>query len=530
MATREPGTSKVYLVGSGIASLASAVLLIRDAGMPGDNIHILEQYDVTGGALDGSGDPEKGYLIRGGRMHEKHYVCYWDLLSSIPSLEDPSVSVTEESMAFNEQYVSDARARLLLDGQIMDVSSYGLDARDQADMLKLWFSPESLLGDKRIEDWFSAGFFDTVFWKLWTTMFAFQKWSSLAEMRRYFIRFIHLLPGMNHLKGILRTKYNQYDSVVLPMKRWLEEHGVHFDMEHQVVNIEFDLAADSKRAKVIHYRAGGEEKQIFLSDEDCVLITNGSIVESTDVGSMERAPVLKGKSESGAWTLWEKIAKQHPDFGNPSVFCNDIDLQKWESFTVTLHDSTFHDHMEQFTGNVSGTGGLVSMTDSNWFMSIVIAAQPHFANQPDDVLVFWGYGLYPDREGNFVKKKMSECTGAEILEELWYHLKVQDLMRPVVEAGKVNCRPVMMPFIDSLFMPRKPGDRPEVIPEGAVNFAFLGQFAEVPHDCVFTVEYSVRCAQMAVYSLFDTGKKPLPIYQGHHDPVVLANAVKALNR
>lgn len=530
MEKRDANRTSVYLVGSGIASLASAFYLIEDAGVAGKSIHIMEQRDVAGGALDGSGKDSEGYVIRGGRMHEEHYVCYWDLLSHIPSLEDPDVSVTDECKAFNARYVSNAKARLLRDGKILDVSSYGLSKTDQAAMLKLWFAPEMLLGDKRIEDWFSAHFFETVFWLLWTSMFAFQKWSSLVEMRRYFIRFIHLLPGMNRLEGILRTKYNQYDSVVLPLRRWLEARGVQFEMQHQVINIEFDLAVDEKRARVIHYLVNGEERQIMLGEEDCVFITNGSIVEAAHTGSMDAPPVLYGKSESGAWKLWENIASQHEDFGNPGVFCDHVDLQKWESFTVTLRSSVFHDHMERFTGNVSGTGGLVTFTDSNWLMSVVIAAQPHFANQPDDVKVFWGYGLYPDREGNHVKKKMSDCSGREILEELWHHLKVADLMQPVVDAGNVICLPVMMPFIDSLFMPRKPGDRPDVLPDGACNFAFLGQFAEVPHDCVFTVEYSVRCAQMAVYGLFDTGKEPLPIYQGHHDPVVLANAVQVLNR
>ena len=224
------------------------------------------------------------------------------------------------------------------------------------------------------------------------------------------------------------------------------------------------------------------------------------------------------------------MAKKDQSFGNPSPFCDNIDLQKWYSFTATLKDSTFHDYMENFSGNVDGTGGLVTMIDSNWFISIVIARQPHFPNQPDDVKIFWGYGLYPDREGNFIKKRMSECTGAEILEELYYHLKIQGLMKPITESGKINCIPVAMPFVDSLFMPRTLGDRPAVIPEGSQNFAFLGQFAEVEDDCVFTVEYSVRCAQMAVFGLFESDREVTPIYDSIHNPAVLIKAAKAISR
>ncbi len=526
-----PKESKVYLVGSGIASLASATYLIKDAGVPGENIHILEQDDIPGGALDGTGDPENGFIIRGGRMHEKHFVCYWDLLSNIPSYDDPDISVKEESFNFSERFVSNAQARLLKDGKKIDLSSFGLSFTDQADLLKLTFTSESSLENKRIEDWFNQEFFETNYWQLWTTMFAFQKWSSLVVMRRYMKRFIHLVEGLPKLGGIMRTKYNQYHSVVIPLQRHLQQRGVHFDMQTQVIDIEFNLSADKKTATVLHIiNADGKEDEIILGKHDYVFITNGSIVESTANGSWTKAPVLKDKSTSGAWMLWEKIAKTDKAFGNPGVFSNNINLQKWYSFTATLKSNTFHDYMESFSGNVDGTGGLVTMTDSNWLMSIVIARQPHFPNQPKDVKIFWGYALHPDRKGNYVKKKMSECNGEEILEELWYQLKIQNLMKPIVEAGKVNCIPVAMPFIDSLFMPYAKGDRPDVLPRGATNFAFLGQFADLANECVFTVEYSVRCAQTAVYGLFKTEKDVLPIYNSIHRPEVLIKALKAVNR
>ena len=519
--------TKVYLIGSGIASLASAFYLERDAGVPAENIVILEKDAIAGGALDGTGDVEKGFVVRGGRMHEKHYECYWDLLSNIPSLENPEVSVTEESMEFNERFVSNGQARLLKDGKKLDVSSYGLSFSQQKDFLKLTFVSEASLGDKRIEDWFDHDFFETKFWYIWTSMFAFQKWSSLAEMRRYMKRFIHLVDGLYRLGGVLRTKYNQYDSVVRPMRKYLEEKGVRFEMGKEVVDIDFEISADEKRASVLHLKSGDE---IVVGKEDFVFFINGSITESTDNGTWDTPPKLKGLESSGSWALWKKIAQKDEAFGNPSPFCDNIDLQKWYSFTATMKDSTFHDYMENFSGNVDGTGGLVTMTDSNWFMSIVIARQPHFPNQPKDVKIFWGYGLYPDRKGNFVNKTMAECSGAEILEELYYHLKIQDLMKPVTEAGKVNCIPVAMPFVDSLFMPRKLGDRPDVVPKGSKNFAFLGQFAEAPKDCVFTVEYSVRTAQMAVYGLFETDKEVHPMYDSAHNPKYLLGALSAISR
>lgn len=529
---KNPSSSRVYLVGSGIASLAAAVYLTKDAGVPGENIHILEQDSMAGGACDGAGNPQDGYSIRGGRMQEAHFVCYWDLLSNIPSYDDPNVSVTDESFEFNSRFVSNAQARLLRDGKKVDVSTFGLSRADQLALLGLTVSSEASLGRKRIQDWFGEAFFETNFWYVWTSMFAFQKWSSVVEMRRYMRRFIHLVDGLQRLGGILRTKYNQYHSVILPLKRYLEKRGVHFDLNTRVTDIDFEISGETRTATALHIKdTAGVERKIPLGKLDYVFITNGSMVESTDKGSWDKPPVLKDKSSSGAWTLWEKISLKDPAFGHPGVFCDRIDLQKWYSFTVTLKDSTFHDHMENFSGNVDGTGGLVTLTDSNWLMSIVIARQPHFPDQPKDVKIFWGYALYPDREGNYVKKKMSECGGREILEELWYHLKIQEIMKPVVEAGKIiDCVPVAMPFIDSQFMPRLLGDRPEVIPEGATNFAFLGQFVELDKDCVFTVEYSVRSAQTAVYGLFETGKEVIPVYNSIHDPVFLIKAAKAMGR
>lgn len=527
-----PAELTVYLVGSGIASLASAVYLIQDVGIPGSGIRILEQDGIVGGALDGAGDPEQGFVVRGGRMHEEHFVCYWDLLSRIQSLEDPNVSIRDETFEFNKKFRSNSKARLLGDSKILDVSSFQIPFADQVRLLKLMFASEQSLGKTRIEDWFSADFFESNFWLIFTTMFAFQKWCSLAEMKRYMERFIHLVPGLERLEGVMRTKYNQYHSVVLPIENYLRQQGVYFDMNVHVIDIDFTISEQQKTATAIHIsNRNGAANEIALSENDFVFITNGSIVEATDNGSWDRPAVLNEKPSYGSWALWERIAAKDDSFGNPGIFCDNIDLQKWYSFSVTLADSTFHDYMEEFSGNIDGTGGLVTITDSNWLMSIVIARQPHFPNQPNDVKFHWGYGLYPDRIGNFVNKKMADCTGAEILEELWHHLKIQDLMKPVAEAGKViNCIPTAMPFIDSLFMPREPGDRPEVLPEGARNFAFLGQFAEIPHDCAFTVEYSVRSAQTAVYGLFDTDKEVLPVYASRYMPKYLIAAVQAISR
>ena len=292
----------VYLIGSGISCLASAVYLEKDAGVPGENIHILEKDKIPGGATDGAGDIDNGYVVRGGRMHEMHYECYWELLSHIPSLENPNISVRDESYEFNERFVSNGQARLLKGGKKIDVSSYGLTFKQQADFLKLTYVSEKSLGNQRIEDWSDQAFFETNFWYIWTSMFAFQKWSSLAEMRRYMKRFIHLVDGLNRLGGVMRTKYNQYDSVVRPIKSYLEKKGIKFEMGKEVIDIDYSLSSDKKTATVLHMK---DRSEIVLNKNDFVFFTNGSITESSDNGSWDTPAKLKGLEESGSWGLWK---------------------------------------------------------------------------------------------------------------------------------------------------------------------------------------------------------------------------------
>ena len=214
----------------------------------------MEQDNILGGSLDGAGDPENGFIVRGGRMHEEHFECYWDLLSNIPSYDDPNISVKDESFEFSSKFFSNAKARLLKNGEKMDLTSFGLSSKEKVALLKLTLIPEKLIDNKRIEDWFEEEFFETNYWKLWTTMFAFQKWSSLAEMRRYMRRFIHLVEGLPRHGGIMRTKYNQYQSDVIPLKRYLQEKGVQFEIDKHDhhIDIDFNFSADKKIAEVLH--------------------------------------------------------------------------------------------------------------------------------------------------------------------------------------------------------------------------------------------------------------------------------------
>jgi oleate hydratase len=516
--------TRAYIVGGGIAGLATAALLIRDGGMRGDRIVVFEQADELGGSLDGAGDPKSGYVIRGGRMFEPHFACTYDLFAAIPSLTDPSVSVTDEIHEFTRRTVGSSRSRLVSNGQRIEAPPLELSLRDKLDLGRLSLTPERLLDGVKIDEYFSAAFFETNFWFMWCTMFAFQSWHSIAEFRRYMRRFMHLMPGFNRLEGIYRTPYNQYDSLILPLTRWLESRGVTFRKNTAVSDLDLDASASS--AVAIELSSGAQRQRLDLDKRDVLFVTLGSMTEDSALGTMDAPATINADAEAGAWTLWRRLARKIPSLGPPDPFCGDVAKSSWESFTVTLSDPLFFEFMERFTGNEAGSAGLVTFRDSSWLMSVVLAYQPHFLSQPEDCWVFWGYALHPEKTGDRVRKPMTACSGCEILEELFEHLPIgEDEDRVLATA---NCIPCGLPYITSQFMPRRAGDRPAVICEDIENVAFIGQYCEVPDDTVFTVEYSIRTAQTAVYALLGIDKPVTPMYRGYRDPRVVARALRAM--
>ena len=468
-----------------------------------------------GGSLDAAGSVDTGYTMRGGRMlTTDNYECTWDLFKSIPSLSHPGRSVYEETIEFNEKHVSNAAARLVDSRRAkVPVASMGFSMRDRFDLLKLSNAAESSLGASRITDHLPPEFFETEFWYMWATTFAFQPWHSATEFRRYLHRFLLEFSRIETLAGVKRAVYNQYDSLVLPLQRWLSAQGVHLLSDHMVTDLNHTIRDEKFVVTGIVYKTNAESRTLTLEESDLVFLQNGSMTDASSVGSMTVPPAKLRHAPNSCWALWERLAVGRPSFGNPAVFNTYIAQSCWASFTVTLKDSVFFEEMERFSANEAGTGGLVTFKDSNWLMSIVLAHQPHFANQAADTYVFWGYGLFPDRVGNFVAKALGDCSGAEILEELCGHLRFDlEIM------ASANCIPCWMPYITSMFMPRVPGDRPLPVPDGTKNFAFISQFVEIPEDVVFTVEYSVRAAQTAVYRLLNLAR-PVPPVTPHDQSI-----------
>ncbi|MFE7492062.1 oleate hydratase [Kitasatospora sp. NPDC057965] len=526
--------ASAWFVGSGLASLAGAAFLVRDAQVPGERITILERLRLPGGALDGIKEPEKGFVVRGGRELEDHMECLWDLFRSVPSLEVEGASVLDEFYWLNKddpnfslQRVTEQRGRdARTDGL------FALNDRAQKDLVRIFLATREELEGKRIDEVFGRDFLDSNFWLYWRTMFAFEEWHGALEMKLYLHRFVHHVGGLPDLSALKFTKYNQYESMVLPLTRWLMDQGVTFRFDTEVTDIDFDLTPGRKRATRIHWTEAGKPGGVELGEDDLVFTTIGSLTENSDNGD-QHTPARLDDGPAPAWDLWRRIAAKDPEFGRPEVFCGDIAQSKWESATVTTLDPRIPRYIQQvakrdpFSGGVV-TGGIVTARDSSWLLSWTVNRQPHFKQQPADQIVVWLYSLFVDRPGDYVRKPMAECTGEEITQEWLYHLGVPEAEIPELAAEAARCVPVMMPYVTSFFLPRKAGDRPQVVPEGAVNFAFIGQFAETGRDCIFTTEYSVRTGMEAAYRLMDVERGVPEVFNSTYDVRKLLAATSRL--
>ena len=525
-----------YIVGSGLAALTAACYLVRDGQMKGEHVHILEKDSIPGGACDGYKFENVGYVMRGGREMDNHFEVMWDLFHSIPSIETEGVSVLDEYYWLNKEDPNYSLCRATVNrGQDAHTDGkFDISDKGAMEIMKLFFTPNEDLQDKRITDFFDDEVFNSNFWLYWRTMFAFENWHSALEMKLYIQRYIHHIGGLPDFKALRFTKYNQYESMILPMIEYLKGFGVQFHYGVQVVNVEFDCTPARKLAKRIDIIREGKEDAIDLTENDLVFITNGGCVENSSRGSQnEPAAYNTELKEGGGWDMWRKIAAQDPSFGHPDKFCYDPEQTNWMSATVETLDQRIIPYIKNickrdpFTGHVV-TGGIVTVKDSSWLMSWTINRQPQFRDQPKDHCLVWVYSLFTDKPGDYVKKPMRACTGKEICMEWLYHLGVPEDQIADLAENSANTVPVMMPYIDAFFMPRAYGDRPNVVPDGSVNFAFLGQFAETPRDTIFTTEYSMRTGMEAVYTLLNVDRGVPEVWGSVYDVRDLLNATVKL--
>jgi oleate hydratase len=425
-----------YIIGTGLAGLSAAFYLVRDGGMKGEHIHLLEKLPLPGGSTDGE-QRAPGFYMRGGREMDNHFECMWDMFRDVPSIEKEGVSVLDEYYWLNKKdpNYSLCRATLKRGEDAHTDGKFTLDKEAQGELMKLYLTPEKDLEDKKISEIFDDHFWNSNFWLYWQTMFAFQRCSSALEMKRYLQRYCHHIDGLPDFSALRFTKYNQYESMILPLMKYLEGHGVKTEYGIDVQNVVFSFDNGKKTAKQILYKKDGVDGSIDLVEDDLVFITNGCCTDTTCYGDQNHAPNLSNvRSGSGeSWDMWKRIAAQDQSFGHPEKFCSNIEETNWMSATIETLDESVLPYIEKICkrnpleGKVT-TGGIITVKDSvdEWYLSWTINRQPQFRAQPGGHVLIWVYGLNTNRAGNYVKKPMRKCSGEEICEEWLYHIGVPE--------------------------------------------------------------------------------------------------------
>lgn len=519
-----------YIIGTGLAGLTAAFYLVRDGQMPGNHIHLLEKLELAGGSCDGYKDVHKGFYMRGGREMDNHFEIMWDVFRDVPSIETPNVSVLDEYYWLNKHDPNYSLCRATVNkGEDAHTDKlFKLDKDSAMALSQLFITPEADLEDKKISDVLPESFWETNFWLYWQTMFAFQKWSSALEMKRYLCRYVHHIDGLPDFSALRFTKYNQYESMILPLIEYLKKHDVDVQFGMDVKNVVIEEVDGKKKAKELIYVKDNEEHSIPLTADDLVFITNGCCTDTSCYGDQTHAPDLSGimNGQGESWDLWKNIAKQanHDEYGHPDVFCSNTEATNWMSATVETSNEDIIQHIMNIckrdprAGKVT-TGGIVTVKDSvnNWFLSWTINRQPQFRSQNKDTVLVWLYALHTDTEGNYIKKAMRDCTGEEICQEWLYHIGMDESKIKDYSENACNTTTCFMPYINAFFQPRKNVDRPKVVPEGAVNFAFIGQFAETPRDTIFTTEYSMRTGMESVYTLLNVDRGVPEVWGSQYD-------------
>lgn len=528
---------KAIMIGAGLSNMAAAVYLIQEGKWSGDQItfYALDNY----GSNDGSPtqdvkddywnknhpmENQKGYIARGGRMlNYRTYVDLMDLLDRVPSMTEPGLTAAEDTRQFDAAHPTYDKARLLTGGQgIVDGGKLGLNNKSRKLLTQLIMMPDSQeekLDNITIADYFkdNTEFFESNFWFMWETTFAFRTRSSAQELRRYMHQMIYEFTQIEHLVGVNRTRYNQYESIMKALINYLEKEGCHIVLNRRVVDWKFK---DSKMQDEITVTGlhmvntkTDENEFVPVDDDTAVIFTNGSITDSATLGDFN-TPAAENMDYGAASSLWKKASDHFYNLGNPDKFFADRDASEWVSFTLTTKNHLFLNEIARITTQEPGnalnsfisTEPVTPLGQKDVTMSIVVHHQPHFTSQKPNETVLWGYFLYPRRHGEIIDKPYIEMTGKEMLQELIGQLSkvdpgpinISDKEEEIMDSV-INCIPVYMPYASALFNNRAKSDRPKVIPKHSTNLAFTGEFVEQPYQMIFTENSAVRSGEIAAF-------------------------------
>ena len=400
------------MIGAGLANMAAAVYLIQEGHWNGNQItfYSLDDHGSNDGSAANDAADEywnknhplentKGFVARGGRMlNYRTYVDLMDLLSRVPSATEPGMTAAEDTRDFDAHHRTFDKARLMEGGKgILNAGKLGLNNKDRLKLTELILMPDSKeekLDNVTIADYFQDDphMFETHFWYMWETTFAFRTQSSAQELRRYMHMMIYEFTQIEHLVGVNRTRYNQFESMMLPLINYLKDQGVNIILNRRVTDFDFKDTPMQDEITVtgltMTNTETNEEEHVDVDDDTAVIFTNGSITDSATLGDYN-TPAAENMDYGAAASLWKKATARFYNLGNPDKFFNDRNASEWSSFTLTTSNHVLLNEITRITTQVPGnalnsflsTSPITPLGHKDVNMSIVVHHQPHFTTQ-----------------------------------------------------------------------------------------------------------------------------------------------------
>ncbi|OGE56949.1 hypothetical protein PENARI_c002G07840 [Penicillium arizonense] len=521
---RSPETTEAWILGSGTASFAAALYLVQDVKIPAAKVHVLDSHVSIENVVHQKGNSATGYDQFAGCLPVPVGAPLKKLLASVPSIQNQGKTVLDDiqNAEINRTSVAqDHRTRFMKrNSSLRNIPTKSLNLSSKQRLQLIWFilKQEKLLGRNQIQDCLPHSFFQSSFWVVWSAQFGFQPWHSAAEFRRSLRLYLGEFHSLSILSCMDITGYYQHEYILLPLYRFLHSLGVDFQFDTKVADIATVPHKDHQTISQLDLIQRGFATRKQLGQNDIVIMTIGSTVSGSATGTNDRQPVWQqmetGEELDENWSLWLELGTRHRKFGNPYNFCTRQSESMMESFTITTEDLAFFQQISALSHSMVGAGAFISVPECHWKLNICIPAQPVFSKQPYNVRVLWGFALFPWSKGNYVKKPMLECSGAEIMIELLRHLDIP----PELLLRRTVTIPRVMPRMSSILLIRSSRDRPEIIPQNTCNIGLIGQFVEIPRYSCADMSYGVRTAQIAVSQLMGVNvqqeerwKLPLPL-------------------
>ncbi|KAJ5982811.1 hypothetical protein N7451_012911 [Penicillium sp. IBT 35674x] len=520
---RTADNTEPWIFGSGTESLASALYLIRDAKVHPSNVHVLDKHQFSERNSHCMGCPSGGYDQSAACLPVPVGLPMERLLAMVHSAQSSQQHsfLNEIRREENTKLSAKKGARTcflaLTKGLVKQIptDTLNLSLKQRRSLIRLFFKREKYLSQKRVKDLFPKNFFQSSFWIIWSNQyvstnhstayplrfsylirFNFQPWHSAAEFKRSLRQYLPQFQSSSIIGCLGITGYYQYEFLYLPVYFFLSSCGVDFRFGIEVKDLQMTNDNSERRVTGFSLVQDNLELRKQLGENDIVIITIGSTISGSAVGTKYSAPVWQSLNVDDDldqnWSIWLDLANKSAGLDNPYNFCTRQTESMLESFTITTQEPGLYEGLQSLSKCKSEAGAFISLCDSNWKLNLCVPSQPAFAEQARDVRVLWGFAQSPRVEGNYVKRKMLHCSGDDILCEILGHLNIY-CNPPLTQIVTI---PRVMPRMSSLFLTRTVTS----------NVGLVGPFTDFPLYTCADISYGIRTAKTAVHELMGIEK------------------------